>query len=127
VIELKKLLAALLMALLLVGCSSGNINHASAKSNKIDYAAIQTKVDDIRSNLENFGTDTDKLSKDIDALNNQLKDIHSNDKDIKKFIEYQLKANRLRIEGIKENNTDKITESSKYYYFAEGAFNKIRN
>jgi hypothetical protein len=103
------------LAFLLVGCSNDDI----------DYTALQKNIDKMQNYMENFGGDANELKKDVDSFNKQLKAIDSSDKNIQQFVDYQLKANNLRIEGINEDSPTKITKSAKYQYLAQDLLNKI--
>lgn len=113
---MKNSIYVLFFSLLLSGCSQ-----------KIDYASIQKYQNEIQTNMESFNVvNYPQFNKDTIEFDQQLKHIKTDDKNVRKFVKYQLKANELRREGIKESDSNKITESAKYQYYVEGLFNQIK-
>lgn len=106
------------LALLLVGCS-----------NQIDYQ-FEKEMSTIQKHMEQFAVgngDYKQLESDTEAFNNKLNKIETDDKQIKKFVEYQLKANELRLKGVKNNDSETITESAKYQAFAENIYYELED
>lgn len=107
---MKKIMIAFMLALLLAGCSgSFDAHKMDSYIDKVETYSIGILVGE---------NDFDDLKQVIDEYNSELKKIDTKDKDIKEFVDYQLEANKLRIEGIEKDDGELITESSKLQYFA---------
>ena len=116
--ELKKILVVFLVSLSLVGCSD-----------KVDIQSFDKDMENMRMHMETFATgggNQDEFEKDINAFNKKLQAVKTDDEMVKKFIDYQLKANEVRLEGIKEMDPELITDSSEYQFLANNAYGNIK-
>jgi outer membrane murein-binding lipoprotein Lpp len=114
---LKKLVFVFAVMFLLAGCSEN-----------IDYASLQKHMDTMKASSQDFATgggDIEQFAADVEAFNAELKKIKSDDENVMKYVEYQLKANELRLEGLKNEDYDKITESSMLQYSALSLLDEI--
>lgn len=107
---MKKLMITFVLAVLLTGCSSSfNASKMDSYIDKIETYSVGMLLGE---------NSFDDLKQVIDEYNKELENINSDDENIQEFIDYQLEANKLRIEGIEKDDGELITESSKLQYFA---------
>ena len=97
---MKKLLSGLIILLLLVGCGI---------QTSVDVTEIDAHVERLKQHAETQ-SDFEQYKADLEEFNNYLKGI-DNEK-YQEYIEVQIEANNMRIEGIEEMDSDLITESS---------------
>lgn len=118
---MKKYLLICLLVIGTVGCS------VSAET-EINSHSFDTELKSMQKHMESFALgngDYNQFEKDVETFNEQLNDIETNDKAVQKFIDYQLKANDTRLEGIKTMDSETITKSSEYQFYANNALSEI--
>ena len=116
--KLKKLLVFCLVAIGLVGCSD-----------KVDVQSFDKDMDNMRVHMEAFATgggDYKEFEKDVKSFNDKLQAVKSDDDMVKKFVEFQLKANETRLKGVKDMDSKMITDSSEFQYLANNAYSEIK-
>ena len=114
---MKKLLVLLLVAIGLVGCSE-----------KVDVQSFDKDMESMKDHMEAFATgggDYKTFEQDVKSFNDKLQAVKTDDEMVEKFVEYQIKANETRLKGIKDMDSDMITDSSEYQYLANSAYGKI--
>ena len=114
---MKKLLVLLFVALGLVGCSD-----------KVDLQSFDNDMENMKEHMEAFSTgggDYKAFEQDVKSFNDRLKAVKTKDETVKKFVEYQIKANETRLQGIKDMDSDMISDSSEYQYLANNVYGEI--
>ena len=115
---MKKLIVFCLVAIGLVGCSD-----------KVDVQSFDKDMDNMRVHMEAFATgggDYEEFEKDVKSFNEKLQAVKTDDDMTKKFIDFQLKANETRLKGIKNMDSEMITNSSEFRYLANNAYSEIK-
>lgn len=108
---MKKILALILLLTLLVACGNEDLN----------IEKMNNYINDIQKYSNDLllgGNGIEELKETIDSYNRELKSIETKNDLESQFIDYQLAANKLRIDGITSDDGDMITESSKLQYYA---------
>ncbi len=118
---MKKLIIAVLVAVLLVGCGS------AAAVEDFDF---QSEIDAVEQHTLDFSTgdgDIEEFRMVIADFNAELDDVYSDDEDVMKYVELQRKANDLRLEGFEDMDYDKINESTGYQAEALQIYREIKD
>lgn len=112
----KKLFPFMMFVLLLSACSQ-----------EIDF---QNEIDTMEKHVESFATgnrNLNEIKEFTTDFNKKLEQVKPTDNKAKKYIELQLKANRLRLEGFENMDFDKITESASLQAQALEIYDEIKD
>ena len=116
-----KKLIVLFTALFLVACS---------QDATVQYNEIGSHIDTMQAHMEDFSSNKgnyEQLKADTEAYNKALKEIDPANEDMKKFVEYQLQANEYRLAGLKDMDSESITKSAQFQYYATGLYTQFKD
>lgn len=104
---MKKFISVVMLVVVLMAGFSGE---------RFDKSEVSKRLDSLNKSTESYLTGAlskKEYTQEIESFSDYLADIKTDDNNVRQFIELQSKANTLRIAGLNEGNSDKITESSR--------------
>lgn len=80
-----------------------------ACGNSVGLDEINSHISKMKEHAETAGSNPEQYMEDIKEFNLILENVND---DLKRYAETQIEANNMRLEGLKNNNTELISDST---------------